>query len=194
MEIRKNNQSRVLLADLLLTAPRAPQLMHTAVRFSVLLPTASSSSSSTEDLARRLLPRRPSVCPSVPTPAVPTPHHRGHRRTCPQQLLHGALILEPEWSGDDSDDDGNGDVVNLASHTMNSLLPSRTSCWPALRSASGFLLRPSPPSGGSLVFGGEFFTLFSFCFPFSGLKVPRVVNWGRSLQWGSGGSPRAPAR
>lgn len=55
-------------------------------------------------------------------------------------------------------------------HTMNSLLPYKTRCW---GKSGGSLLRP-PLSWECLK--GEFLDPFSFCLPFSGLKVPRLVN------------------
>lgn len=87
--------------------------------------------------------------------------------------------------------------THLPVQTINSLFPKRASCWAELQSGSTVFLRPDTtiPSGVSLVFWGEFFTFFNFCFPFSGLKVPLLMNWGlssRDLVWPDGPSiPRA---
>lgn len=83
--------------------------------------------------------------------------------------------------------------THLPAQTINSLFPKRVSCWAELQSGSAVFLRPDTtvPSGVSLVFWGEFFTFFNFCLPFSGLKVPLLMNWGLSsmdLVWPSGPS------
>lgn len=59
-------------------------------------------------------------------------------------------------------------------HTMNSLLPYNTRCC----GMSGGSLPWLPPC--LECFCVEYLAPFSFCLPFSGLKVPRLVNWGLS--------------
>lgn len=93
--------------------------------------------------------------------------------------------------------DSHEGTTHLPVQTINSLFPKRASCWVELQSGSTVFLRPDTtvPSGVSLVFWGEFFTFFNFCLPFSGLKVPLLMNWGlssRDLVWPNGPSiPRA---
>lgn len=56
-------------------------------------------------------------------------------------------------------------------HTMNSLLPYNKRCWGM---SGGSLPGPPPPSVMFLV--AECLAPLSFCLPFSGLYVPRLVN------------------
>ena len=73
-------------------------------------------------------------------------------------------------------------------HTMNSLLPYMTSCW-------AMSLGSLPWPGPSLVcLKVECLGPLSFCLPFSGLKVPRLLNLGLSSSAPSGSTVKLSSR